>query len=380
MSGPLAVHLLRAAGADVVRVEHPSHGDGNRGAGPFIAGTGNAHAGLSGGVRSVTASTRSEHWPKLVEAAAQWADAVIVGGRPDDLARRGLDFATIKKHNPRAVYCHITGYGLTGPWADKPAHGQNVDAVAGRVRPVREKGQLVTPTGMRTAGTVLAGVFGAMGTLAALVRRGADGPGEFVHSSLWQAAMWWSFRDANMLANENRAWHEYRDLGSRYAIYETADGRALLLCPVERKFWHAFCDVAGLSTEHRERGDWSGGMEWGFDDEVPLIAERVRTRDLDEWMELLAARDIPFSPILTLEEAMSSEHAQEIDLMVPSEVDGQPIMIMAPPWQFAESPEAIASQAVPAPPKLGEHSAEILAEWGLSGMDPSSFTGRPAGS
>ncbi|WP_345568009.1 CaiB/BaiF CoA-transferase family protein [Streptomyces plumbiresistens] len=374
MSGPMAAHLLRAAGADVIRVEHPSYGDGNRGAAPFIAGVGNAHAGLSGGVRSVTASTRSEQWPTLIRAAAQWADAVIVAGRQTDLTRRGLDFATVKKSNPRVVYCHITGYGLAGPWAGKPAHGQNVDAVAGRVIPLREDGHLVTPTGMRTAGTVLAGVFGAMGTLAALVRRGADGPGEYVHSSLWHSAMWWSWRDANMLANEDRGWHEYRDMGSRYAIYETADGRAILLCPVEKKFWHAFCDVAGVPTRYRDRGDWSEGMEWGFDDEVEVIADRMRTRDLDQWSGLLTACDVPFSPILTLQEAMNSDHARAVDLMVASDVDGKPVTIMSPPWQHAGSPDVVAAEEVPGPPKLGEHSVDVLEEWGLSEFAPSAFT------
>nr|WP_296773446.1 CaiB/BaiF CoA-transferase family protein [Rhodococcus sp. (in: high G+C Gram-positive bacteria)] len=373
MSGPMAAHLLRNAGAEVIRVEHPKFGDGNRGAGPFIAGVGNVHVGLSGGVRSITASNRSELWPTLVRSAVQWADAVIVGGRQPDLAKRGIDFATIKAINPRAVYCHITGYGLSGPWANEPAHGQNVDARAGRVHPVSEDGVLVTPTGMRTAGTMLAGVFAAMGVLAALVRRGSDGPGEFVHSSLWHSAMWWSWRDANMLANEHRNWHEYRDMGSRYAVYETADGRAMLLCPVEKKFWDAFCEVADMPDEFRQRGDWSAGMEWGFEDEREAIASRIRLRDLDAWSELFVERDVPFSPILTLEEAMNSDHAQALDLMVDSEAGGNPVKVMSPPWQQGSDPEAISSHTIPAVPDLGEHSADVLQEWGLGGHDISAF-------
>lgn len=373
LSGPLAAHLLRHAGADVVRVEHPAFGDGNRGTAPFIAGVGNMHAAVSGGVRSITASTRSEQWSTLVRSAAQWADAVIVGGRQVDLQRRGIDFATIKSHNPRVVYCHITGYGLGGPWADRPAHGQNVDAVAGGVVPTRENGLLFTPKGMRTVGSSLAGVFAATGTLAALVRRGADGPGEFVHCSLWQSAMWWSWRDLNMLANEDTGWQEYRDLGSRYAIYETSDGRAVLISPAERKFWDAFCDVAEMPQECRERGDWSQGMDMGYDDEREVIAGRMRMRDLETWSNLLAENDIPFSPILTLDEAMRSDHAEAVGLMVPSEVNGTPIRIVAPPWQHASVPEAVAPQAIPGPPQLGEHSASVLRDWGLGDCEPDAF-------
>src|ERR1700749_5076919 len=111
LSGPMASHLLAEAGADVIKVEHPVFGDGNRGMSPKIAGTGDFHIGLNSGARSLALSSRSPHWHDVIAACARWADAVIVGSRPVDARRRGLDFASIAAANPSIVYCSVSGYG-----------------------------------------------------------------------------------------------------------------------------------------------------------------------------------------------------------------------------------------------------------------------------
>src|SRR5579871_5515769 len=147
LSGPIASYLLRDLGADVIKVENPVTGDGLRDLKPLIRSTGKFHAGVNAGARSLAISTRSEHWPTVVAACAVWADAVIVGSRPVDARRRGLDFATLRAANPRLVYCSISGYGPVGPWAGVPAHGQNVDARAGLLPVEWQNGMPTTPAG-----------------------------------------------------------------------------------------------------------------------------------------------------------------------------------------------------------------------------------------
>ncbi|QTV80474.1 CoA transferase [Microbacterium sp. NIBRBAC000506063] len=132
LSGPMASHLLAETGVDVVKVEHPVIGDGNRGMSPKIAGVGDFHVGLNSGVRSLAASTRSEHWPALLEACARWADAVIVGSRPSDARRRGLDFASLAQHNDRLVYTAISGYGIRGRGRSSPLTGRTSTPARGR--------------------------------------------------------------------------------------------------------------------------------------------------------------------------------------------------------------------------------------------------------
>ena len=121
LSGPMASHLLCELGADVIKVENPRTGDGNRGIFDVGAGMGMMHLALNSGARSLTVDRRSEQWPTVVAACARWADAVVVGARPVDARRRGIDFETLRAHNPELIYCSISGFGDHGPWVDLTA-------------------------------------------------------------------------------------------------------------------------------------------------------------------------------------------------------------------------------------------------------------------
>ncbi len=374
LSGPLATHLLTELGADVVKVEHHRHGDGNRARleGEMIDGAGVMHLALNSGARSLAVNSHSEDWPKVIAACAEWADAVVVGTRPADARRRGMDFETMKRANSRLVYCSVSGFGDNGPWRDYTAHGQTIDTFAGLVPVEPGEIQPKTRAGWRSSGPALGGIFAALGVLSALYRRenGVD-RAQYVSVSLWQAAMWWSWRDLTTLANSGHRWLDYSDLGSRYGLYATADDRALLLAPVEKRFWEAFCDLLGLPEEHRELGDWSSGMCHGagadFDRERVEIAARVRQRTLDEWLPLLEAAEIPFAPMLSLEEALASEHAEVNGVMRETTVAGEPIRIPAVPIRFGDD-DRPAGRLPPlsSPPDLGEQSEEILDELGLA--------------
>ncbi|HVW42148.1 MAG TPA: CaiB/BaiF CoA-transferase family protein [Amycolatopsis sp.] len=371
LSGPMASHLLAEAGADVIKVEHPVFGDGNRGMKPKIAGTGDFHIGLNSGVRSLTVSSRSPQWTEVIAACARWADAVLVGSRPSDARRRGLDFASLAAHNPRLVYCSISGYGLRGPWRDYPAHGQNVDALAGQVPIDEVDGRLVTGAGWRSSGTTLAGVFAALGVLAALADNPQRTSPKFVHVSLWHSAMWWKWRDLNDLANLGHPWPDYRDLGPRYSLYRTSDGRAVLVCPLEEKFWKAFCQLLDLPAEVAARGEWNkgnSGMDYGYDGEYDIIAREIVKKPRDYWTAELERLGMPFAPVLDLAESMESPHAVDNDLMRATSFGGQALRVVASPIQMHISPDGEVSEPLPPlspAPEIGEQSAEILRELGL---------------
>ena len=369
LSGPLATHLLHELGATVIKIENPRTGDGNRGIFDVGDGMGLMHLALNSGTRSLAIDRRSERWPETVAACARWADAVVVGARPSDARRRGIDFETLSAHNPQLVYCSISGFGDHGPWRDLTAHGQTIDGYAGQVRTVEGAVQPETAPGWRTAGTTLGAMFAALGILAALHRRDhGSGKAQYIGVSLWQSAMWWSWRDLTNLANTGDRWLDYSDLGSRYSLYRTADDRVALVAPSERRFWEPFVDLLELPSEWKQVGDWSAsGMDHGageaYAHERPVIAQALARRTLDQWTELLGEAEIPFAPILTLEEAMESEHARVNGVLRSTTMpDGREYRLAALPVRLGEDP--IAGPLSP-PPELGADTDALLAELGL---------------
>jgi crotonobetainyl-CoA:carnitine CoA-transferase CaiB-like acyl-CoA transferase len=374
LSGPLASHLLAETGAEVIKVESPRGGDGLRSLRPLIEGVGMMHVALNGGARSIAVSTRSEAWRPVVEAAARWADVVIVGSRPKDAAKRGLDFASLRAVNDSLVYCQLSGFGERGPWRDNTAHGQTMDGFAGAV-PTEWNGDFpTTPAGYRTAGTTLAGVFAALGAMAGLYRRDhSGGTAQHVNVSIWGTAFWWQWRDVTNLANLDERWSDYRDLGTRYRMYGTADHRGMLVCPIEKKFWERFCDLAEMPEGAREHGTWeSTHTDFGsgpeYAEEMEQIAERMRQKTMDEWIELFGKAEIPFAPTLSLEEVMASEHAEVEEAMRTYQLDGKEVEAPASPLRIRSDAEPGASEleSILPPPALGAHNDEVLAELGLA--------------
>jgi crotonobetainyl-CoA:carnitine CoA-transferase CaiB-like acyl-CoA transferase len=374
LSGPLATHLLAELGADVIKVENPRTGDGNRGIFDVGDGMGLMHLALNSGARSLTVDRRSERWPTVVAACARWADAVVVGARPLDARRRGIDFETLKADSPELIYCAISGFGDHGPWVDLTAHGQTIDGYAGQVRTVDGEIQPETEAGWRTAGTTLGGMFAALGILAAVRRRDQGfGRAQYIGVSLWHSALWWSWRDIASLVNAGERWLDYSDLGSRYSLYRTSDGHVVLVAPSEKRFWEATVDILELPPEWKTFGEWSAsGMDHGAGDayahERPVIAQRLATRTLEEWAPVFAEKEIPFAPILSLEEALASEHARVNEVVRTTTMpDGRSYGLAATPVRIADNDrEPVTVGPISAPPGLGADSEAILAELGLT--------------
>lgn len=384
-SGPIASRQLVQLGADVIKVEHPVHGDGNREVPPVVEGESIMHPYINAGTRSLAVSPRSAAWPAVVEAACRWADVVIVGTRPASARRRGIDFASVVAHNPKIVYCLISGYGLDGPWADYPAHGLQMDVLAGTLAPEKDElGRPVPPASYRSIGTTLAGIEAALGIYAALDRRHRGLGAQFVHVSIWEAALAWQWRDMVSYQRLGMEWIGYRTQGSRYWMYPTADAKALLVCPIERHFWERFCEALGMPAEFRSVGTWdSTGIDFGdgYEDERAEIERRIRSKDRDAWVQILAEADVPVAPVLDVDEAMRSEHADANGVMVTFDYDGRVARVPTTPVSVVSTGGRAPSDAELAgahrakgdglgpPPHLGEHTAELLELLGLAGLD-----------
>lgn len=383
LSGPIASRHMVQLGADVIKIENAKVGDGNRDFPPYFHEEGIHHLSLNPGTRSLAIDVKSPRWPKVVEAVARWADVVIVGNRPANAQRMGIDFPSMTRHNPDLIYCLITGYGVDGEWAGHPAHGLNMDALAGTVPLDRNGDRPDVPEYFRTAGTTLAGVEAAMAIYAALHRRTQGGGGQVIHLSVWESALSWMWRDLATYANLGRQWTPYRQLGSRYCVYGTRDDKALLVAPSERHFWERFCDALELPAEMRARGDWRSGSDMGENyvalGEREIIQSKIRQRTCAEWVGILAKADLPFSPILHWSEAMATPHAQANGVMTEYEYRGRTVKVPVTPVSITPSAdlsetgyEGLAQahrdkvRNVRRPPTLGENNEEILRELGVT--------------
>ncbi len=366
MPGPVASRLLADLGADVVKVENTKTGDATRGFAPYIHGEGLFHVCLNPGKRSLAIDSRSPDWKTVIEGLAKWADVFLVGGLPDGLKKMGIDFDTLSRINPRLVHCNVTGYGEEGPLRAVPAHGLNPDAFAGIV-PIEWHDGLPFPQQMyQSAGAPLSGVFAALGIMAALRRRDATGQAQRLSVSLLDSAMWWNWRHVAAVANLGERWYDYSAFGGRYATYETADHKIILVCPIEKVFWQAFCSLLELPAEWKERGKWGASeMDHGMDypEERAVIASRIARKSRAHWEEEFTRIRIPFASILSTEEAIAQEQVRVNGAIREVSVDGGSARIPAMPIHFAgerpRTPDELR------PPALGEHTDEVLAELGI---------------
>ncbi|MEI6114214.1 MAG: CaiB/BaiF CoA-transferase family protein [Burkholderiales bacterium] len=380
-SGPVASQRLAHLGADVIKIEHPVIGDGNRQFAPMFHEDSVHHLTLNAGTRSLAIDAKSPQWVPTVAAIARWADVVIVGNQPSSARKLGIDAQSLFAHNDQLVYCMITGWGVAGDWSSLPAHGLNMDALAGAIPLDWATGEPRIPEHYRSAGTTVAGIEAAVGIYAALHRRSLGEGGQVVHVSIWEAALAWQWRDLATLANLDHLWTSYQALGPRYAVYGTKDARALLVCPVEQKFWVAFCEAIGLPSAWALRGDWSGGMDMGAAyesfGERAEIAARMATRERDEWISILREANVPAAPVYDVREAMGSAHAHQNGTMAQYQMRGRTVRVpVAPvsvtPAREARDTDTIAgyharkAQGIAPAPHLGEQNAEIMRELGLS--------------
>ena len=366
MPGPVASRVLADLGADVVKVENPRTGDATRGFTPLIHERGMFHVCLNPGKRSMALDTKSPEWPVIMRGLARWADVFLVGGLPDGLRKLGIDFDTLTAANPSLVYCNVTGYGEEGPMRAVPAHGLNPDAMAGLV-PIEWRDGFPFPQKMfQSIGAPLSGVFAALGILEAVRRRDATGQPQRLGVSLLDSALWFNWRHMATVANLGHRWFDYSDFGGRYATYETSDGGIILVCPIEKAFWQAFCDLLDLPAQWRERGTWGASeMDHGMDypEERAVIAQRMRLHTRAHWERELARIRIPFTAILSTEEAMVSEQARVNGAMREVTVRGKTARIPSMPVRFAGERAPKAAELVA--PELGEHTDEVLRELGI---------------
>ena len=359
LPGPFLTMVLADLGADVVKIEDPKLGDYLRAIPPHKGGVSARYLAVNRGKRSLALDLkRPAHHAAFLAMAAK-ADVVVDSFRPGVLDRLGLGWDVLSAANPRLVLCSISGYGQSGPYVHRAGHDLNYLGLAGVLAMGAEAaGRPPAMPGVQIADLAGGALWSATGILAALLGRERTGRGAHLDISMTEGAL--ALLSAE-LANLDCGAHPTRGREGLnggtacYGIYRTADDRYLSVGAIEPKFWLAFNAAIGRKPDVSELVLPPEGQARVRDEIAALLAGKTR----DEWQAIFAAHDCCCEPVYELDELAA--HPQHVARDVFITVDGG----AAGPLRQVRTPLGPPVAPTP-PPRLGEHSAAVLAEYGFS--------------
>jgi formyl-CoA transferase len=366
MAGPFACMLLADLGADVIKIEPPKGGDQTRGSMGFKM-KGDDSLGflnMNRNKRSLTLNLKSEAGKSVLMKLVKDADILIENYRPGAMKRLGLGYDVLKEINPRLVYTSISGFGQTGPWADRPGFDLMAQAMSGVMSVTGYPGGAPVKAGVPVADIGCA-LFAVYGTLSAYIGAKASGQGQHVDAALMDAAMSfavWDVCDYWGTGVEPQPLGTSNKMTAPYQAMACSDGY-FVMGANNQKLWVKLCTLLDR-TELLEDPRFST-ISLRLANRAALEEELERTfrqQPKDYWVSTLLEAGLPAGPILTYPEAFGSEHAKargmrmEIDHPVEGKVPniGFPVKLSGTPQQVRRHP-----------PLLGEHNEEVLAELGI---------------
>ena len=369
MPGPITTMILADLGADVIKVEEPTGGGDyfRMGGPPERRGFRLQFALINRNKRSVGINFRTEKGLQLVYELAKTSHVFVEGARPSASAKLKIGYEDIKAINPSIVYCSVTGFGQTGPFAHLATHGGAYDAVTGVAVPYRlEDGSYVQYRPYPHIGTTSGPHLSAIAILAALVKARETGEGSYLDMSCADAGLMALDREMEPVLNgEHDGWPgPGDDISVKYCYYKTKDDRFMLIQAIEQHFWEHFCQAVGR-PDLATRGDWSARMDTAQGD-LELREELVKlfaTKTQAEWTEIFLKNNIAGAPYYPLKEISNTELFRSRNMIIEEDhpVAGKFTMV-ANAIKVQGDPFVIERHA----PQLGENTDEVLTELGCS--------------
>ncbi|HYG42684.1 MAG TPA: CaiB/BaiF CoA-transferase family protein [Bordetella sp.] len=372
LAGPWASQMLADLGADVIKVEKPGTGDDTRSWGPpFLPGDGNGtradaayYLCANRNKKSVTIDIATEAGQQLVRELASKADVLIENYKVGGLARYGLDYASLHALYPRLVYCSITGFGQTGPYAARAGYDFLVQAMGGLMS-VTGRGDNEPGAGPLKVGVAVSdlftGLYASTAILAALAHRDAQGQGQHIDLALLDVQvacmanqsmnLFYGGQAPGRLGNAHPNVVPYQD-------FPTADGHVIVAVGNDGQFARLCVAIGAAELANDPRYATNVARVAHRAELVGLLRTRLLTRGTDAWIAMLEAADVPCGPINDLARVFEDPQVQargmHINMAHPLagtlDLVGNPIKFSATPVQYRH-----------APPTLGQHTREVLA-------------------
>ena len=383
LAGPWCTQMLADLGADVVKVENPGEGDDTRHWGPpFLQdadGNATQHAtyftACNRNKRSVTIDMAHPEGQALIRQMALQSDVLVENFKVGGLAKYGLDYASLKALNPRLIYCAITGFGQTGPYAERAGYDLMIQAMSGMMD-ITGRADGTPGGGPQRVGVALTdlftGVYACSAILAALEVRHRTGLGQLIDMALLDVGMAILANQAAGFLNTGKVPQRQGNSHPSLAPYQdfpTADGSMLLAIGNDGQFAR-FCEAAGQPQWAQDARYASNTLRVTHRETLIAAMQAVtRTRTTAQWIALLEDKAVPCGPINTIGQAFADAQVQVRSLVINQPLALvnttnkaiQSIATVASPLRLVDTPPVVQRP----PPALGEHTDAVLAGLGL---------------
>jgi crotonobetainyl-CoA:carnitine CoA-transferase CaiB-like acyl-CoA transferase len=362
LSGPFCTQILGDLGADVIKIESPQ-GDVARTMPPnFVGDSSVYYLSINRNKRSVVLDLKQPEGLRLARRLVAESDVVIENFRPGVLARLGIAAEEARRENPALIWCSVSGFGQDGPYRDKQAYDLIVQALSGGMSLTGERDGKSVRAGIPIA-DLAAGLYAAIGILAALHRVKETGRGETIDVSMLdcQAAML-CYQAANYLHSGRVPGRQGRghDSVASYDTFEAADGVEVVVAAMTEGMWRSLCRAVGRTDAlEDERFRTAAARHANRDAVRALLQEAFLRRPAEEWVALLEREGVPAGAVNTIDRVAADPQIRHRGMVFElAAADGRRVRVMGDPLFMEESRRAQYGY----PPAAGEHSAEVLGE------------------
>ncbi len=361
LAGPYATMILSDLGADVIKIEQPEIGDESRNFGPFKNGFSLYFMSVNRGKRSITLDLKTDRGQDIFKQLVKQSDILVENFRPGTMKKLGLDYETLAAEHPALIYAACSGFGQTGPFAEKGAYDMIIQGMGGIISITGEPDGPPVRVGTSIS-DITAALFTTIGILSALHNRNSTGKGQLVDVAMLDS----------LVAVLESAIVRYfatdeipQPLGSRhpaitpFEAFESADGHIIIAIGNDT-LWAKFCehvDQKNLISDPR----FSTNVERtaNHSELFPILSEIMRQRTTDEWIDALENIGVPCGPINTIDKVVNHPQVQARNMItqVIHQMTGA-VEVPGLPIKLSDTPGDV---DIPAP-NLGEHTVEILTD------------------
>jgi len=369
LAGPFATQNLADMGAEVIKVERPGHGDDTRGWGPPFVKVGEGDRGDSAyflsanrNKESITCDIAKPEGQALIRRLAEKCDIVVENYKVGTLKRYGLDCASLHEVNPRLIYCSITGFGQSGPYAPRPGYDFVFQGMGGLMSitgvPDGQSGAGPMKVGVAVADLITA-MYATSAIMGAIEQRHISGKGQHIDIALLDCLIaLTSFQALNWFVSgevPQRLGNGHPNIVP-YQVFACKGGHIILAVANDSQF-RSFAKAIG-KPEWAEDERFKVGSSRSAHRELlcGMVGELMLQRTMHEWIELLEAHHVPCGPINNIDQVFDDPQVQHRGMRVPMQHPSGLISLLASPMRFSDTP---VRYELP-PPLLGQHTAEVL--------------------